>query len=99
MEATKGIVILLVLVVASVPAQSANRPETQFSSTHTASCLVKITFDPLVLPLDNITIEYLLHSTSVGGKVAREVLGISPDQVSDILKIETLGGKDRRQPL
>ncbi len=92
MEAKKGIVILLVLVLASVPAQSANRPAAQLSDTHTASCLVKITFDPLVLSLDNITIEYLLHSTSVGGKVAREVLDISPDQVSNILKIETLGG-------
>ncbi|NQT02692.1 MAG: hypothetical protein HQ580_11760 [Planctomycetes bacterium] len=94
MEATKGIVILLILVLlGSVPAQSANRPATaKISSTHTASCLVKITYDPLVLSLDNITIDYLLHSTSVGGKVTREILDISPDQVSDIFKIETLGG-------
>ncbi|MHC4537073.1 MAG: hypothetical protein ACYS6K_24250 [Planctomycetota bacterium] len=98
MEATNRFVILLILVLfASVPVQSANRPaEARLSSTHTASCLVKITFDPLVLPLDSITIDYLLHSTSVGGRITREILGISSDQVSDIFKIETLGGASGR---
>ncbi|MFB0555615.1 MAG: hypothetical protein ACETWQ_20105 [Phycisphaerae bacterium] len=97
MEATKRIVVLLVLLLLiSVPAQSANNPAAaQISNTHTASCLVKITFDPLVLPLDDITIDYLLHSSSIGGKVAREVLNISPDQVSDIFKIEALAGSAR----
>ena len=67
MEARNRFVILLALVLfASVPVQSANQPEAvQISSAHTASCLVKITFDPLVLPLDSITIDYLLHSSSV----------------------------------
>ena len=106
MEATKHIVVLLVLILLiSVPAQSANKPAAaELSNTHVASCLVKITFDPLVLPLDSITIDYLLHSSSVGGRVAREVLNISPDQVSDIFKIEALAGaagrilpQDRRQ--
>ncbi len=94
MEATKHIVVLLVLLLLIlVPAQSADNPAAaQISNTHTASCLVKITFDPLVLPLDDITIDYLLHSSSIGGKVAREVLNISPDQVSDIFKIESLAG-------
>ena len=94
MEAASRFVILLIVVlIVSVPAQSANQPEsTQISSTLTASCIVKITFDPLVLSLDNMTIDYLLHSTNIGGKVAREVLGISPDQISNIFIIETLGG-------
>ena len=94
MEAKKHIVVLLVLILLiSVPAQSANKPAAaELSNTHVASCLVKITFDPLVLPLDSITIDYLLHSSSVGGKVAREVLNISPDQVFDIFKIEALAG-------
>ena len=94
MEAKKHIVVLLVLILLiSVTAQSANKPTTaNLSNTHIASCLVKVTFDPLVLPLDDITIDYLLHSSSVGGKVAREVLDISPDQVPDIFKIEGLAG-------
>ena len=94
MEAKKHIVVLLVLILLiSVTAQSANKPAAaELSNTHVASCLVKITFDPLVLPLDDMTIDYLLHSSSVGGRVAREVLNISPDQVSDIFKIEALAG-------
>lgn len=94
MEATKHIVILLVLILLiSAPAQSANRPAAaDISNTRTASCVVKITSDPMVLPLDNTTIDYLLHSTGIGGRVAREVLNISPDQVSDIFKIEALAG-------
>ena len=98
MEATKGIVIFLIIVIfASVPAQSANQREAaQISSTHTASCLVKITFDPLVLSLDSIIIDYLLHSTSVGGRITREIVGISPEQFSDIFIIETLGGDTGR---
>ena len=94
MEAKKHIVVLLVLILLiSVTAQSANNPAAaELSNTHVASCLVKITFDPLVLPLDDMTIDYLLHSSSVGGRVAREVLNISPDQVSDIFKIEALAG-------
>ncbi|MFH1881251.1 MAG: hypothetical protein ABIL62_00895 [Planctomycetota bacterium] len=94
MEAKKHIVVLLVLILLiSVTAQSANKPAAaKLSNTHVASCLVKVTFDPLVLPLDDITIDYLLHSSSVGGRAAREVLNISPDQVFDIFKIEALAG-------
>ncbi len=94
MEAKKHIVVLLVLILLiSVTAQSANNPAAaELSNTHVASCLVKITFDPLVLPLDDITIDYLLHSSSIGGRVAREILDISPDKVSDIFKIEALAG-------
>jgi len=98
MEATKQIVILLVLLLfTSVAAQSANQSTAaDISNTQIAGCLVKITFDPLVLPLDDVTIDYLLHSTSVGGKVAREVLNISSDQIYNIFEIKMLGGSAGR---
>ncbi len=98
MEAAKHIVILLVLLLLiSAPAQSANRPAAaDISNTRTASCVAKITSNPMILPLDDATIDYLLHSTGIGGRVAREVLNISPDQVSDIFKVETLAGAARR---
>jgi hypothetical protein len=94
MEAASRFVVLLVLAFSiSAPAQSADRSRADQSlSTRTASCLVKITYDPLILSLDDITIDSLLHSTSIGGKVAREVLDISPDQASDIFKVEMLAG-------
>jgi hypothetical protein len=91
--ASRFVILIIVVIVASMPAQSANQPDTvQISSAHTASCIVKITFDPLVLSLDNMTIDYLMHSTSIGGKVTREILGVSPDQVSNIFKVEILSG-------
>ncbi|MBN1804064.1 MAG: hypothetical protein JW837_02315 [Sedimentisphaerales bacterium] len=85
---------LVVVLLLSVPTQPAGQSAmaAQISSTHTASCLVKITFDPLVLSLDSITIDSLLHSTGIGGRVARQILDISPDQALDIFKVETLGG-------
>jgi len=107
MEPTKRIVILLILLLlTSVPAQSTEqsatrRPDlrretqgqaTQISNTRTASCVVKITSDPMVLPLNDATIDYLLHSTGIGGRVTREVLNISPDQVSEMFTIEALVG-------
>ena len=98
MEATKQIVILLVLILlTSAPAQSANgAAAADISNTRTASCVVKITSNPMILPLDDATIDYLLHSTGIGGRIAREVLNISSDQVSDIFKIETLAGATGR---
>ncbi|MGD8787246.1 MAG: hypothetical protein PVJ60_07465, partial [Phycisphaerales bacterium] len=109
MESAKRIAILLIVVLlTSAPAHSAEKPAaTSISNTRTASCIIKISSDPLVLPLDDATIDYLLHSSGVGGKVSREVLNISPDQASDIFKIEpliTVAGRvmpqslDRRQP-
>ena len=106
MEATKHIVILLVLILLiSAPAQSANgAAAADISNTRIASCVVKITSNPMILPLDDATIDYLLHSTGIGGRLARKVLNISSDKVSDIFKIETLSGaggrilpEDRRQ--
>ena len=98
MEATKHIVILLVLILlTSAPAQPANgAAAADISNTRTASCVVKITSNPMILPLDDATIDYLLHSTGIGGRLAREVLNISSDKVSDIFKIETLAGATGR---
>jgi hypothetical protein len=97
MEASSRFVILNFLVVVFLVLflpQSANQTAAaaQISSTHTASCLVKITYDPLVLLLDSVTIDSLLHSTSIGGKVTRETLDVSPDQALDLFKVEALGG-------
>jgi hypothetical protein len=98
MEPTKRIVILLVLILlTSTPAQPANKPAAgDISNTRAASCVVKITSDPMVLPLDDATIDYLLHSTGIGGRVTREVLNISPDQVSEMFTIEALAGSAGR---
>lgn len=89
METTKRLTILfIVTVLAAGPIQAAEQSQTKLSYTRVASCLVKVTCDPVVLPLSFETIDYLLHSSGVGGKAAREVLDISPDQVQDLFTIE-----------
>ncbi len=88
METTRRIRFVLILVLlTTVAAQSAEGPA-KISNTRTASCLVKITSDPAVLPLSFETIDYLLHSSGVGGKAAREVLNVSPDQIQGFIVIE-----------
>lgn len=88
METTKHIIILLILVLLTAgPAQSMEQ-ETEISGTRTASCLVKITCDPAVLPLNFEIVGYLLHSSGVGGKAARDILNISPGQAYDLFTIE-----------
>ena len=91
METAKRTIILLILVLLTVgPAQSAEKPSTEISNTRKASCLVKLTSDPAVLPVSYETICALLYSSGVGGKAARETLGISPDQISDVFTIDVL---------
>jgi hypothetical protein len=91
METAKRIVILLILVLLAVgPSQSAEKPAERISNTRAASCLVKITCDPAILPLNLDTIDYLLRSSGVGGKAAREVLDFSTNQIHDLFTIEYL---------
>lgn len=89
MKTTKPIVLLalVLLTTAAVqPAEAMVKPK--ISNTRTASCLVKITSDPADLPLSDIVIDYLLHSSGVAGKAAREVLNISPDDAFQLFTIE-----------
>jgi uncharacterized membrane protein YgcG len=101
METAKRIITLLVvmLLVAGV-SRSAEKPaETkaavasaagQISNTRSASCVVRITAHPAVLPLTFDTIQYLLHSSGVAGKAARDILGLPPDVASGLFTIEEL---------
>ena len=89
METAKSIVFLLILtILVTSPVQSDEKQSAQTSNTRTANCLVKITCDPAILPLNLETIDYLLHSSGVGGRARREVLGITPDQDYDLFTIE-----------
>jgi len=65
--------------------------ESGVSNTRTASCLVRVTCAPEVLPLDCDTITYLLRSSTVGGRAARDVLGIQ--FVDKLLEIEELSSE------
>ncbi|MFC1633714.1 hypothetical protein ACFL5Z_02640 [Planctomycetota bacterium] len=89
METTKRLTILLIVaVMASGPIQATEPSKAKLSDTYMASCLVKVNCNPVVLPLSFETIDYLLHSSGVGGKAARSALDVSPDQVQDLFTIE-----------
>jgi len=86
MKTTKSPIILLILALLTVgsarPAEDSTKaeapatpPSKEISDTLAANCLVKITCDPGMLPLYIDTIDYLLRSSGVGGKAARDVLG------------------------
>lgn len=89
METTKRLTILLILaILATYPIHAAEQSKEKLSNTLTALSLVKVTCDPIVLPLSFETIDYLLHTSDVGGKAAREILDISPDHVHDLFTID-----------
>ena len=89
METAKRIIFLLILAVLVIsPVQSEEKQSAQISNTRTANCLVKVTCDPAILPLNLETLDYLLRSSGVGGRARCEVLGISPDQDYDLFNIE-----------
>jgi hypothetical protein len=96
MKAKRIIVLLATLVLLATTTAQPQEEDQPASGTRTASCLVKVTSDPEILPLSFETIEYLLCSSGVGGKAAAEVLGVSADQSCDLFSIEPLSGKPER---
>jgi hypothetical protein len=90
MKTTKPAVILLALVLLTAvqPVEAMEKPE--ISDTRIASCLFKITTDEAVLPLNEFAVDYLMHSSGVAGKAAREVLEIQPDVASELFEIEEI---------
>jgi len=93
MEFAKRTAILLVFALLTLaPARSdTTAPPTAPATTSatatpridSASCLVKITASPSVMPITIDTIQYLLESPSVAGKAAEEVLGIKLSETPD----------------
>jgi hypothetical protein len=90
MEITKRVMLILISIL--LITGTATSKESEISDTLTASCLIKITSDPVILPLDDMTINYLLHSSGVGGKAAKEILDaqLSGEALEVALQIEWL---------
>ena len=89
MVTVKRIFFLLILALLVIcPVQSEEKRAVPASNTRTANCLVKITCNPAILPLNLETIDYMMRSSGVGGKARREVLGLSPDQDYNLFTIE-----------
>ncbi|HSW02601.1 MAG TPA: hypothetical protein VLI39_20730 [Sedimentisphaerales bacterium] len=60
----------------------------KLSNTRTASCLVRITLDPAIMPLNPETVENLIASSAVVGQATRKVLGRDPDETGIRQNIE-----------
>ena len=99
MEHTKHIIIVLIFTLLTTG--TAVSQESEMSDTLTASCLMKIISDPSILPLEDMTIDYLLHSSGVAGKASRETLEeqLSDEALGEALQIEWLADEvDMMQP-
>lgn len=96
MEMTKRIPLLLVLgaLLMGTAVLAQEQDADAVSNTRTASCLLKITCGPAILPLDMESLTALLYSTHVGGKAAHEVLDVSPDKAGDFIVIENVRSVD-----
>jgi len=66
--------LIIVLMMATV-----TWAEQKLTNTREASCILKITVDPDILPLNPQTVDHLLGSSAVLGKAAQEVLGVAPE--------------------
>jgi len=88
MRTWNRVMILLIVALAGsiaavVAAGQDNSAKTQqpaqrkLSETRFASCVVRITVDPAIVPLDLATVQGLLYSSGVAGRAARDVLNLN----------------------
>lgn len=75
----RTITIVFVLLSLAIPAIA--------QETRSAGCIIKVTADPAVLPIDTGLLGDLIHSSAVIGKAGREVLGISHEQAVQLIEI------------
>ncbi len=99
MGTSKHIVILLTLALGGILAAGQDKPvasappsQRGMSNTRFASCIVRITVDPAIMPLSLENIETLLQSSGVALKAGREVLSLNEMEVFNLplFKVEWL---------
>jgi hypothetical protein len=93
MRIAKCLIIVLVSVAVVFGA------ERRLSNTRTASCIVRITVDPEIIPLTPQTVNHLLLSSGIAGKAGMEVFGLDADTAWDLhegVEIEWLAQSNRQ---
>ncbi len=94
MGTSKHVAILLTVALTGIlragqdqptaPSQAAPRGP---SNTRSASCLVRITVDPAILPLNGETVDSLIHSPGVLLRAGRDVLSLNtPDAFNRLIQ-------------
>ncbi len=82
-----GMMIATVFVMAADNPDRETKPtksiekQKEISHTRTAQCILRVSFDPIVLPLNEQMLGYLVTSSGILGKVIKEILNseTSPD--------------------
>ena len=84
MQVTKCLIIAVLVLLAP----TAWADQEKLSGTRDASCIVKITVDPSIMPLNGQTLDYLQHllGSSMARRAARDVLGLEGDAVGPALQ-------------
>lgn len=83
MGTSQHVAISLFVALATVAATGQNQPSPSQvaprgpSNTRSARCMVRITVDPVIMPLSAETVSSLIHSPAVELKALREVLSIN----------------------
>jgi hypothetical protein len=108
---TLSLLVVLTLLTATTQAGQTNAdnrpraPQGGPAGTQFASCVVKITVDPAVMPLNPETVQALVSSSGVAGKAAQEVLHVDAlPNIQEFVEIEWLAqdarpiGESRIQP-
>jgi len=107
MGTSKHIAMLLTLALGGLlaagqdqPAASAPSSQPKASNTRFASCIVRITVDPAIMPLSLENIESLLQSSGVAVKAGREVLSLNDLEVFNLplFKVEWLNASSAPKP-
>ncbi|MCL5280769.1 MAG: hypothetical protein M1376_12780 [Planctomycetes bacterium] len=107
MGTSKHLVILLTIALGGIlaagqdqPAASAPSSQPKASNTRFASCILRITVDPAIMPLSLENIESLLQSSGVAVKAGREVLGLNEMEVFNLplFKVEWLNASSASMP-
>lgn len=107
MGTSKHVVILLTMALGGLLAAGQDKPATplqtsqrRVSNTRAASCIVRITVDPAIMPLNLETIEGLLHSSAVLFKAGREVLSLNKpeDFARPLITVEWLNASSAPMP-
>ena len=82
----------VVMIAPTIGQETEEKPKSAISNTRTASCLVNVTCDRPIFPLEADTLERLVRSSGAAGKAARQVLGSSHDEIQEFLSVEFLHG-------
>ncbi len=98
MRTHKSLTTILLLTLAAT-LTTTQAQEQKLSETYTADCIVRITADPAILPLNEQTVKYLLFGSEVGLKSIREIIGTGMDRnIVDFLTIKWLSGTLQMAP-